>query len=35
VIDDSSGLTPLRFTGPEDLTRPGAYVFFFNKVLKR
>ena len=35
TIDNSSGMTALRFSGPSDYTRLGAYVFFFNKVLKR
>ena len=35
TIDTSSGMTALRFSGPADHTRLGAYVFFFNKVLKK
>jgi hypothetical protein len=35
TIDNSSGMTALRFSGPMDYTRLGAYIFFFNKVLKR
>jgi hypothetical protein len=35
TIDNSSGMTALRFSGPADYTRLGAYVFFFNKVLKK
>ncbi len=35
TIDSSTGMTALRFSGPADYTRLGAYVFFFNKVLKR
>jgi len=35
TIDSSSGMTALRFSGPADHTRLGAYVFFFNKVLKK
>jgi hypothetical protein len=34
TIESSSGFTALRFSGPADYTRLGAYVFFFNKVLK-
>ncbi len=33
TIDSSSGMTALRFSGPTDYTRLGAYIFFFNKVL--
>jgi hypothetical protein len=32
-IDNSSGLTALRYSGDTDYTRLGAYLFFFNKVL--
>jgi hypothetical protein len=35
TIDSSSGMTALRFSGPADYTRLGAYVFFFKKVLVR
>jgi hypothetical protein len=35
TIESSSGMTVLRFSGPADYTRLGAYVFFFNRVLKR
>ena len=33
TIDYSSGMTALRYSGPTDYTRLGAYVFFFKKVL--
>jgi opacity protein-like surface antigen len=35
TIDSSTGMTALRFSGPNDYTRLGAYIFFFNKILKR
>jgi len=35
TIDYSSGMTALRFSGPVDYTRLGAYLFFFNKVLRK
>ncbi len=35
TIESSSGVTALRFSGPADYTRLGAYVFFFNRVLKK
>lgn len=35
TIDNSSGMTALRYSGPADYTRLGAYLFFFNKVLKK
>jgi hypothetical protein len=34
-IDNSSGLTALRYSGDTDYTRLGAYLFFFNKVLSK
>jgi len=35
TIDYASGMTALRYSGPADYTRLGAYLFFFNKVLKK
>jgi hypothetical protein len=35
TIDYSSGMTALRFSGPADYARLAAYVFFFNKILKK
>lgn len=35
AIENSSGSTVLRFSGPADNTRLAAYVFFFNRVLKK
>ncbi len=32
-IDNSSGMTALRYSGPDDLQKLGAYLFFFNKAL--
>jgi hypothetical protein len=33
TIDYSNGMTALRYDGPADYHRLGAYVFFFKKVL--
>jgi hypothetical protein len=35
TIDYSNGMTALRYDGPADYHRLGAYVFFFKKILAK